>query len=442
MNYEPREWQVKADLAMKRFNLVLVSRQSGKTVMSIAKLVDAAMRSTMPDPRYAYIDPYLKQARRVAWMYLKRMTENIPGIQQIESRGLVRFPHNGAEIELEGADTPDSLRGTYLDGAVLDEYEDMKLDVWESITLPKIFSRGGWAIIQGTLHGVGNLSQLYFKALSDPMWYVGNFTAVDTGYPGAEELEIARKNMTARRFAQEYMNDLSAGSSECGLSLREVAEANQRVLPPSAYSLEPIVMGVDVARGGDDMCAICFRQGLNYEPIVRFAWDGDVSTASRVGEYALHKRPTVINVDDTGGYGQMVVAKLRDLGFAVNPINFGSSPINPRYRNKRCEMWWNMWQHIKSGACLPYDQDLATDLTCVKYDHDNAKEILFLESKDDIRKRIGRSVDSGDAAALTHAVTVYRPTMGEGLERREIERASNKRYNPKLAAIKRSLDRH
>lgn len=438
IHYEPREWQRKAGELMKRFNVLLVSRQSGKTVMSIANLVASAIADTRPNPRYAYMDPYLKQARRVAWMYLKDMTRDIPGVQQLEGERIIRFAHNGAEIELEGADTPDSLRGTYLDGVVIDEFEDMKPDVWEAVTLPKVLSRGGWVIIQGTLHGIGNLSQIYFKAMKDPSWYAGNFTAIDTGYPAPDELELAKKNMSARRFAQEYMNDLTAGSADALLSVIDCMNSQQRVVDYENYQFEPLIMGVDVSRGGDDLCAICFRKGPLCHNIEAFPWIGDVATADKIGQFAQKMHPDAIFVDCTGGYGAMAAAKLKQLGFKTQDVSFAQSPTDEQFVNKRVEMYWRGAQWIKNTGKLPIDNELIQELTIVKYDHDNAKQKVYIQSKDEIRKDLGRSPDKADAFMLTFAFNVYKPSAQEALLGRATNIQSSERYNPVLAAKKRA----
>ena len=60
---------------------------------------------------------------------------------------------NGARISLYGGDDPDSLRGLYLDGVVLDEFQQMDPRVWSEVIRPALADRQGWALITGTPHG-------------------------------------------------------------------------------------------------------------------------------------------------------------------------------------------------------------------------------------------------------------------------------------------------
>ena len=82
-------------------------------------LVDASIRCKLPEPRFAYVAPYFAQAKDVAWTYLKRFTEPVPGAVPHEAELRVDFP-NGGRVRLYGADNYNRMRGIYLDGVVLD----------------------------------------------------------------------------------------------------------------------------------------------------------------------------------------------------------------------------------------------------------------------------------------------------------------------------------
>ena len=127
--YEPRPYQLDLHRALKRFNVLVAHRRFGKTVFAAGQLVRKAGRCKLEAPRFAYIAPFYRQAKAVAWDYLKRYTANLPGATHHESE-LRCDLGNGARITLYGADDPDSLRGLYLDGVVLDEYAQMRPRVW------------------------------------------------------------------------------------------------------------------------------------------------------------------------------------------------------------------------------------------------------------------------------------------------------------------------
>jgi phage terminase large subunit len=110
-------------------------RRAGKTVACIHDLQRRAVKCPLVRPRFAYLSPFLRQSKSVAWDYLRAaMAVARPaGATVHESELRVDYPRGG-QIRLYGADNPDALRGIYLDGIVLDEYADMDPRVWSEIT--------------------------------------------------------------------------------------------------------------------------------------------------------------------------------------------------------------------------------------------------------------------------------------------------------------------
>jgi hypothetical protein len=111
-------------------------------------------------------------------------------------------------------------------------------------------------------------------------------------------------------------------------------------------------------------------------------------------------------IDEGNGGG--VIDRLRQLGHEVMGVHFGGKAGRPRYVNKRTEMWFEMRDWITSGGVIPNDMGLKQDLATPTYKFTSAQDVYSLESKDEIKKRIGRSPDVGDALALTFAFPVQR----------------------------------
>jgi hypothetical protein len=86
-------------------------------------------------------------------------------------------------------------------------------------------------------------------------------------------------------------------------------------------------------------------------------------------------------------------------------VNGGNQSLNPRFLNKRAEMWWGMKEFIEGLSELPKDQDLKEELTCVEYDFTD-KGRVRLDRKTDIMETYGFSPDRADALALTFAYPV------------------------------------
>ncbi|MCP3684657.1 MAG: hypothetical protein GY861_18475 [bacterium] len=159
------------------------------------------------NPRYAYIAPTYSMAKNIAWDYLKHYTSVIPGRVVNESELRIDFP-NGARIRLYGADNPDSLRGIYLDGVVMDEYAQIRPSLFSEVIRPTLSDREGYAIFIGTPKGKNHFYDVWQGAGEG--WYKILHKAIDTQYVAEAELEDSKKMMTSDEYAQEYECSWSA----------------------------------------------------------------------------------------------------------------------------------------------------------------------------------------------------------------------------------------
>jgi len=201
--YSPRHAFVPFHETQKRWSVVIAHRRAGKTMAKVNRLIRTALTCTKPEPRTAYIAPLLKQAKDVAWTYLKRYGLVIPGAEANESELRVDFP-NGGRVRLYGADNPDGMRGIYLDDCALDEYADMRPSVLPEIIRPALSDRRGALTVGGTPKGHNDLHKLWMQAKDDSDWFTLELRASKTGLVAPDELESARKLMTPEQYAQEY----------------------------------------------------------------------------------------------------------------------------------------------------------------------------------------------------------------------------------------------
>lgn len=205
----------------------------------------------------------------------------------------------------------------------------------------------------------------------------------------------------------------------------DVASALGRHLREDQFSFAPRVVGVDVARFGDDRTVIAKRQGLAWFPpiIMRNARTNEI--AARVARELDEWEADGCFVDDTGGYGAGVVDALIQSRHRPISVQFSGKPTDERYLNKRAEMWFEMAAAVKGGAALPNLPELQRELTAPLYDFRGGK--FKLEEKDAIKARLGESPDIADAYALTFAQHV-RPRGAAGMPYRP--RAAAKPYDP------------
>lgn len=201
--YAPRRQFMAYHESAKRWRVIVAHRRAGKTVATINQLVRSALTCDKPEPRTAYIAPLFKQAKDVAWTYLKRFSLVVPGTKENESELYVTFP-NGGRVRLYGADNPDGIRGIYLDDCVLDEFADMRPRVLPEIIRPALSDRKGSLTAIGTPRGHNDFHALWQQAQIDNEWFAIMLKASETGLVDAEELASARKMMTEEQYAQEY----------------------------------------------------------------------------------------------------------------------------------------------------------------------------------------------------------------------------------------------
>lgn len=183
-----------------------------------------------------------------------------------------------------------------------------------------------------------------------------------------------------------------------------------------SYLSDCCVIGVDVARFGDDMSVIVVRTGRDARtiPWVKLRGADTMAVAARVVDMARQYKPDAIFVDG-GGVGGGVVDRLNMLRQPVMEVQFGGSSDRANqtgegeivYANKRAEMWGSMREWLKGGA-IPNDPELVADLTGVEFGYTllKGRDAVILEKKADMKKRGLASPDMADALAITFAYPV------------------------------------
>jgi hypothetical protein len=257
------------------------------------------------------------------------------------------------------------------------------------------------------------------EAFDDRRWHKTQVDAREVSFTNKPQLEA---------WAEAYGDDSDffrvrvrgvfprVGSQEF-IPIYLVAEARNRAVETTPY--DPCVLGVDIARYGDDETVLVVRKGRDARsmPAVRLRGFDLMSIAARIVEVAEAYQCDAVFIDGTG-LGGGVVDRCRQLRLTVIDINFGSRPANfdpvtraERYANKRAEMWGSLRAWLATGAIEDVDE-LQQQLVGPSYGFNNRDEIQ-LERKEDMRKRGVASPDWGDALALTFAWPVV-PNIDAG----------------------------
>jgi phage terminase large subunit len=207
--YTPREAFIEFHQRNTRFAAMCCHRRAGKTVSCIADLVIRAIYTKKPNARYAYVGPFRQQAKEIAWSYLKDMSVDVRKGPPRESDLRVTLL-NGSTITIYGADNPDSLRGLYFDGMVIDEYGDCRPSLWGDVLLPTLIDRRGWAVFIGTMRGKNHFYQNLERARTTDAWFHKVLKASESGLISEEDLSEARAEMTDAQYQQEMECDPNA----------------------------------------------------------------------------------------------------------------------------------------------------------------------------------------------------------------------------------------
>ena len=201
--YKPRKHQKEVHDKLKRFNVLVCHRRFGKTVLCINEILKKAMQNTLSRPRYYYLAPTYSMAKRTSWDYLKEYTNVLPNVTYHETELRADLP-NGARIQLLGCERPDSLRGLYIDGVVLDEVAQMPPRLWTEIIRPALSDREGWMIAIGTPQGHNAFFDLYDYANHQDGWYAQTFKSSETGIISDLELNEAKHLMPDEVYEAEF----------------------------------------------------------------------------------------------------------------------------------------------------------------------------------------------------------------------------------------------
>lgn len=185
----------------------------------------------------------------------------------------------------------------------------------------------------------------------------------------------------------------------------DVSAAMRRVITAVEYQQEAKVLGVDVARYGNDRTVLALRQGrVVFGPKVLRSMD-TMQVAGQVALAADKHRPDAIFVDQAT-FGAGVLDRLVQLGYPTIGVDFAAKPVtDARFANRRAEMWFRLAEWVKAGGALPDVPELVQELTTPTYQFD-AHNHLLLEKKAAIKARTGVSPDIADAIALTFAQPV------------------------------------
>jgi hypothetical protein len=318
-----------------------------------------------------------------------------------------------AQAQLWSEETPDAFAGIHNHKGVcliFDEASGIPPAIWkvsEGFFTEKTIDRY-WLAFSNPRRNSGTFFECFHRQRD--VWVTENIDArtVEENDAAVYAAIIAQYGPDSDEARVEVYGQFPKQGDRQFISREAISLAATRELPPEDRGA-PLVMGCDIARFGDDECVVRWRQGRDARtrPAIRWKSMDLVYSANRIAELIDETKPDSVAIDG-GGVGGGVVDILKDRGYRVVEVQFGSKADDDRYGNKRTEIWGRMRDWLGEG-CIEDDGRLADDLSAPEYGFASAtSDKLMLESKEKMKSRGYHSPDDADALALTFAVRVSR----------------------------------
>tara|TARA_B100000035_G_scaffold197480_1_gene168741 strand:- start:2188 stop:3447 length:1260 start_codon:yes stop_codon:yes gene_type:complete len=263
INYRPRQLVKSFHKRKERFAVIVAHRRFGKTVAAINDLIKTALTTNRKNVRVAYIAPYYRQAKAIAWDYLLEYTKDIEGVRYNVAELRADFP-NGARFRLFGADNYDAMRGLYFDSVVLDEPADFPANAWPTVIRPSLADRQGKATFIGTPKGKNEFWEIFNNAKTNKNWFCAIYKADETDILDPKELDEARITMGEDRYAQEFLCSFEAAIQGAYYAQEmKTAKTEERITTVPYDPSASVIVSYDLGIG--DSTALWFAQFIGQE---------------------------------------------------------------------------------------------------------------------------------------------------------------------------------
>ena len=262
-----REFQQDIHDSAARFIVACIHRRAGKTLFALDWLLDGA-REAEPGThvRNYYVAPFRNQAKAIAFDLACQLTEK-DEVHTHKSDLYFEFPHNGARVQLLGADGYDKHRGKYADRVAFDETGQIPPACWREVFRPMLADRRGLGLFIGTPRGRNFFKDLYDLArggLED--WQAFLATADDTGIIDPDELASLRREMSRSEYAREFMCDWDVGAPGAFFGMEmEKAAADDRIVAGDLFDPRQLVYA-SIGLCAGDAITVCYWQANGRTP--------------------------------------------------------------------------------------------------------------------------------------------------------------------------------
>ena len=351
LNIQLLDWQQQVWEDPTRFKIVAAGRRTGKSRLAAWMLIVNALQADRG--HVFYVAPTQGQARDIMWQTLLDLAH--PVVSNAHINNLQIKLVNGATISLKGADRPETMRGVSLKFLVMDEYADMKPEVFEQILRPALADQKGAALFIGTPMGRNHFYDLYkYAELEDDESYESwHFTSYDNELLDPDEIDLAKKSMSSYAFRQEFMASFEARGSEMfkeeWVKFGEAPEIGDYYISIDLAGFEDVSKKRTKNSKLDESAIAVVKvneNGWHLENIIYGRWDL-AETARKIFEVVRDYRPISVGIE-RGISKQAVMSPLMDLMkqrgrfFVVEELTHGN-------RKKTDRIMWALQGRFENG---------------------------------------------------------------------------------------------
>jgi predicted phage terminase large subunit-like protein len=355
LNVEFTPWQQEVFSDPTRFKVVAAGRRCGKSYLAAWSLLINALQSDDPRSWTFYVAPTQGQARQIMWRVLLDLGHSV--IKKAHINNLDIELVNGQTIGLRGADRPDTMRGVSLNYLVLDEYADIKSEVWEEILRPACADKTAPAIFIGTPKGRNHFYDLfkYSELSDDEEWASWHFTSYDNPFLKESEIDAAKRSMSSYAFRQEFMASFESKGSEMfreeWIKYGEPPENGDYYIAIDLAGFEEVGKKRSKNSRLDETAISICKVGDNgdwfVENIIYGRWDLN-ETAMKIFQAVRDYRPIAVGIE-RGIAKQAVMSPLMDLQkkhhqfFRVEELTHGN-------KKKTDRVMWALQGRFENGV--------------------------------------------------------------------------------------------
>lgn len=346
-------WQQEVWNDPVRFKVVAAGRRTGKSRLAAYLLLVNALQTDKG--HVFYVAPTQGQARDIMWNLLLEVGHDVIEGSHVNNMQIRLI--NGITISLKGADRPETMRGVSLKYLVLDEYADMKPDVWELILRPALADLKGSALFIGTPMGRNHFYELYKQAElgSDTDFKAWHYTSYDNNLLDKNEIDRAKKSMSSYAFRQEFMASFEARGSEM---FKESWVSFSSEEPPGDYYIAIDLAGFEevgkknkTKRLDNTSMSIVkvHENGWWVKDIIVGRWSLD-ETARKIFQIVRDYEPVSVGIEK-GIARQAVMSPLTDLMKKYNRF-FRVEELTHGNKKKTDRVMWALQGRFENGLIL------------------------------------------------------------------------------------------